>query len=384
MDAQFPVHGAPQAALTGHEQALEQLLRERCACHDRAPAAVGTSRRPIGSRLPVRMVRPLIRHVRAQARTDCLDFGYWSRLQDDDYVAVTLADHWIESASQRLNDPALGLHALGELRRGGNDVVELAAESAPTLGHGLNALIRYAHLLCEAAELHLHTGHGLAALELRYAIALSPMTRDFITGGLVRALSAWLGPSCPLTLWLSDKRPAQVAQYQAAFAPLRVHFGSSRDAVVFPEALLARPLRGADAAVHAVMVRAADALLASRAEPHSLAEQVRANLSAALASPHGYAVGVAKALGVSRRTLTRRLQQEGVSLSELLEQVRTEYALYYLERSNLPPNEIAKLLGYSSTATFCRAFARWQGTTPMRHRRARRGPTALAAERRQN
>ena len=72
----------------------------------------------------------------------------------------------------------------------------------------------------------------------------------------------------------------------------------------------------------------------------------------------------AKELGMSGRTLRRRLQQESTRFQVVREDVQKALALDYLQRSNLSVDEIASLLGYSETPNFYRAFNRWTGRAP--------------------
>jgi AraC-like DNA-binding protein len=295
-------------------------------------------------------------------------------------VSLLLVDRWVDRASRQLRDPVLGLNALSELRRGGEDIVLLAAECAPTFRDALLTFIRYAQLLCEAADLHLHVHRGLASVSLRYALELSPVTRDFLIGALMRALQSSISGAPRLELWLSGVRPRRAPVYDAVFAPLRVEFGSTCDAIVFSDALLNAPCAKANTPVHRALLRAADQLVLDMGRPGSFADRVRRQVSTSLAGAGGCVYSVSRAMGVSGRTLARRLNEEGTTFSLLLDEVRIECARYYLERSDLGPKEISRLLGYSCTATFCRAFQRWHGTTPRNYRRAHRVPSRHSEE----
>jgi len=79
---------------------------------------------------------------------------------------------------------------------------------------------------------------------------------------------------------------------------------------------------------------------------------------------------IARQLGLSERTLLRRLAEEGVSYQDLVEQVRKAAAGRSLDESTLAIGETAYLLGYSEPAAFHRAFKRWYAMTP-EHFRAR-------------
>lgn len=77
------------------------------------------------------------------------------------------------------------------------------------------------------------------------------------------------------------------------------------------------------------------------------------------------AIGQAADLaGVSVRTLQRRLADEGVAYSEVLQQVRGELAAEMLADTDLSIEQIAKQLGYSTVSNFSRAYHRWTGKRP--------------------
>jgi AraC-like DNA-binding protein len=77
---------------------------------------------------------------------------------------------------------------------------------------------------------------------------------------------------------------------------------------------------------------------------------------------------VAQALLLSERTLQRRLQEEGTSYQQLLDDTRRELAEQYLAQPNLPLLEIAYLLGFADPSNFFRAFRRWFDATPGEYR----------------
>ncbi|HMK72490.1 MAG TPA: helix-turn-helix transcriptional regulator, partial [Myxococcaceae bacterium] len=77
---------------------------------------------------------------------------------------------------------------------------------------------------------------------------------------------------------------------------------------------------------------------------------------------------IAKLMGMSERTLQRRLSDEGTTFNKLLEEARRSVAIGYLADRNLAAYEVSFLLGYAEPATFFRAFKRWTGKTPQQYR----------------
>lgn len=76
-------------------------------------------------------------------------------------------------------------------------------------------------------------------------------------------------------------------------------------------------------------------------------------------------------LGLSVRTLKRRLADAGTTFLELREQIRYETACQLLRDSQMSVSGLAHGLGYSETSSFTRAFARWAGVGPAKWRRRR-------------
>jgi AraC-like DNA-binding protein len=95
--------------------------------------------------------------------------------------------------------------------------------------------------------------------------------------------------------------------------------------------------------------------------------------------PHGKAhfSDVAQQLGMSARTLARKLNAEGVAFADILDQLRSVLAQRYLSQRDLPISEISWLLGYSEASSFTHAFKRWTGKTP-RQFRSEEAPDAAA------
>ena len=83
---------------------------------------------------------------------------------------------------------------------------------------------------------------------------------------------------------------------------------------------------------------------------------------------------VAAKLGISHRTLRRRLQAEGTSYSKVLAEVRLEAAMQCLTSDNITIDEIAYQLGYTEPTNFRHAFRRWTGSPPSTYRWAKAAP----------
>ncbi|MEM9274565.1 MAG: AraC family transcriptional regulator ligand-binding domain-containing protein [Cyanobacteria bacterium P01_F01_bin.143] len=93
-------------------------------------------------------------------------------------------------------------------------------------------------------------------------------------------------------------------------------------------------------------------------------DRVHSSLLELLPTGESSIENVANKLGISKRTLQRRLKDESTSFQNILNQTRERLALYYLKNSCISGSEISFLLGYDDPNSFVRAFQTWTGTTP--------------------
>lgn len=100
--------------------------------------------------------------------------------------------------------------------------------------------------------------------------------------------------------------------------------------------------------------------------PHTdILEQTRSAIRFELTQGILQAHRVATLLQVSERTLRRRLQEQGTSYQDLVDEIRCELALELLQKERgLTNDRISQKLGYSSPTSFNRAFRRWTGRAP--------------------
>jgi AraC-like DNA-binding protein len=83
---------------------------------------------------------------------------------------------------------------------------------------------------------------------------------------------------------------------------------------------------------------------------------------------------VAKVLALSKRTLSRRLADEGTTYEEVVDQSRRTLALQYIKDPRMSISQIAWLLGYEGASSFNHAFKRWTGRSPFVARNEKRFP----------
>ncbi len=118
------------------------------------------------------------------------------------------------------------------------------------------------------------------------------------------------------------------------------------------------------------MEREARELLADFDVNTNLASAVRAVIYRQLADGEPSLEGVAEALGLSARSLSKRLVAQSLRFPEILDRLRQSLAEIYLQDASLSLTEIALLLGFAESSSFSRAFRRWRGVSPNQYRRS--------------
>ena len=133
------------------------------------------------------------------------------------------------------------------------------------------------------------------------------------------------------------------------------------------------PIVSGDRYLLQILTARADDLLAEKHSVSELQSMVANQLVDLLPSGESRAAAVARRLGMSARSFTRHLAEEGTTFGEILEQLRQRLAARYLADDRMSLQQIAWLLGYSEPGAFTHAYRRWTGTTP---RQARKPPPA--------
>jgi AraC-like DNA-binding protein len=182
-----------------------------------------------------------------------------------------------------------------------------------------------------------------------------------------------LGRSLPLLhLDLKQAVSGYAEKYQAVFnAP--IHFGGKRDALVFDGQWLDHPLEKSEVATSNVFAHQCKAISESLRKTFSLREHVRSLVFNWKEAPKSLEE-VAQALHTTPRTLQRKLRAEGVGYKELVEDVRINVAMEYLQTTQLTIDAISARIGYADSSSFSHAFKRCSGKTPSAYRNAPERP----------
>lgn len=254
-----------------------------------------------------------------------------------------------------------GLTSIGVLGR----LIELA----PDVGSALRDLVAYLHLHDRGAAPSLTVTDNMA--ELGYAIyAPGIPAADQISDGAIAVAFNIMKSLCggewkPNEVLLPRRRPDHV-QFYSRFFDAPVRFNSDRAAIAFPKFWLDRKPPTARSRLHEKVK--AGLRQAFRSYELPLHEKTKRILVFRNLTAERFAA----LMGVHRRTLTRRLREEGYSFEAISDEVRFEIAGRLLADTDMSILEIANTFKYSEASAFTRAFRRWSGFSPSDWRKSRR------------
>jgi AraC-like DNA-binding protein len=239
--------------------------------------------------------------------------------------------------------------------------------SSETLGDALQRVARYCTIHNEGVTLtYRHAEEiSVACKYVGVARAFDRHQIEFFVAALVRLCRQLTGRHLvPSRIKLMHRRTDVPSEFRAFFG-CDIAFGSDIDEVACEAASARLPLMGADPYLNSLLVRYCDEALLSR-QMKSSAWRLSVENAIAPLLPHGQAriTEISRRLGVSPRTLERRLAAEGMTFSQVLDELRFDLAKHYLRERDLPIAEIAWLLGYRETSAFNHAFKRWTGKSP--------------------
>jgi AraC-like DNA-binding protein len=239
--------------------------------------------------------------------------------------------------------------------------------SSRTLGEALQRIARYCAIQNEGVTITYRNVKDISMTCKYVGVPRSPDRHqiEFFITTLVRLCRELAGrhltPSC---IKLMHRRTEVPFEFRAFFG-CAIEFGSDIDEVTYPGTSARLPIVSADPYLNSLLVQYCDETLASR-KVKSSAWRLSVENAIAPLLPHGRAriAEISQRLGISPRTLERRLATEGMTFSRVLDELRLDLAKRYLREHDLPISEIAWLLGYRETSAFNHAFKRWTGKTP--------------------
>ncbi len=322
----------------------------------------------------VHLVRPFLDVLRGHPAISDEMLDQWQEVDPDDRIPVATVHRLLEATAALTCDPDLGLKAARRTSLGDGGALDYLLSTSPTVEDAIHVAGRYMRLVNDTLSLRLEVDGDDAWIRLDNTVVLPRAAADFQAGGIFwNHARRWLGDVLSeLQVSFTHVAPLSRDEYERTFAPATVRFSAPFSGLLLRRSHLAVPLERADPKLHGLMAQHAHRLLSELPRAESVTERVRAVAAKELTHGNPNAVHVATKLGMSMRTMGRKLASEGTTFKDLLDDLRRRLALQYVAGRDLPLADVALLLGFSETAGFHRAFRRWTGQTPLEYRRSRR------------
>ncbi len=272
--------------------------------------------------------------------------------------------------------PDVGFHvrAAATMRCEDFGAVGLAIKSAPTLRAAFSRQHRYTRLFNTASQFSLQeTADGARwrhhrSEPAREGLYLSNEGSMVTFVSLCREVNA--PDFVPASVQYRHRPVGSVAALEAYFG-CPVTFGADVDALEFDAAQFDAPNAVGDESIWRFFSGHLDETLARLEEEDGIDRQVVLRIADTLSDGIPTIGAVASQLGMSARTLQRRLAERGRTFQVLVEEARRQLAENLLMSTRYSLAEIAFLTGFSEQSAFTRAFKRWAGETPRAYRMSR-------------
>jgi AraC-like DNA-binding protein len=285
------------------------------------------------------------------------------RLSTQKYFAL-----W-EGIAQVSGDPAIGLLIGAETGHGQLDIMSLAALHSANFGEALAKLGRYKRLSCPEEVLVAVQGDE-AAVTFRWLLAdgfIPDLLADAMFASALALARRGSGVAIKPRRVELTRRAANRAMFARHYG-CEIVFDAPNDVLVFDASSLTLPFVTHNVDLLAAVLPQLDAGLAALASEQSFADHVDAVIARSMRGQRPSVEALARELGISTRTLQRKLALDGTSYQQQLDRVRSRIARRLLGSTDLGAGEIAWFLGFEEVNSFSRAFNQWEGMTPQRWR----------------
>jgi AraC-like DNA-binding protein len=274
----------------------------------------------------------------------------------------------MDIAARELADDCYGIHLAAKVDVRDADALAYIGLASRTLGEALANLARYVQTFNEVVRFDLSTEDGLTVF------GIGGVDPSFVHHRQQMEFGAGLLLHLYRFLTMRQVTPVSVhfvhgrrhgSREVSRYFGCKVSYLQNRPQIVLKASDMAVPIDTSDYRLLKVLTTYCEAVLKERGKRDAgLLLKVEQRIVDLLPKGTARAKVIATDLGMSERTLTRKLAALGTSFNEMLDRLRNDLALKYLRESDVSLAEVAFLLGYANQPAFNLAFKRWTGRTP--------------------
>ncbi len=300
----------------------------------------------------------------------------------DSWIPFAAHARLLEYAARELDDDCFGLQLSQTIDIRDIGLLGYLGIASENVEDGLQNLTRYLRIFSEAFQVELKIAEGSGTLGIAAqdpGHAHQQQANEFSYGLIIHAYRQLTGKRIsPDSVQFVHQRRTDLKRLTRHFG-CPVSFNRNRGQMAFSRKVLATPITSSDDRLLSILQSHADDVLQNRPQQHEeIIGRIERRLTELLPTGQGRAKVIATELGMSERTLVRRLGELGTSFAEILDSLRKDLAFRYLAQDSLSFTHIAFLLGYANQSAFSVAFRRWTGKSPRQMRSAKPDPDRKA------
>lgn len=290
-------------------------------------------------------------------------------------MALGSLGRFFQEASIDLRDPLVGLHMAALIPFGTHQMSDYLLSSSPTLGEGLGRFIKYFPILHQEMSWILRHEGNRAVLELQ--LFDERLYDRQIIEYEVSLLLSRLRSASQKEIEIVDvhfkHEPAADSELYIKGLGTTVHFKKPQNLILIDADALLMSCVESNSHLSDLLLRSAEEKLQSlpndqeRQDP--IVEKCDRFLREHLKDGQATIEDLSKFMGMSPRTLQRKLSDLGMSFSDILQETRFQVSQNLLSDESLSLAEVAFLTGFSEASAFHRAFKKWTGVTPVQWRK---------------
>ena len=291
------------------------------------------------------------------------------------HIPLQLWHQFAQEIQQASNQKNIGIHYTQQNSAVSSGLLGMAAMTAPTLRLSWDTVIQYRHLVLNVGNTRfVESADSVVMRWYPYSRAItdSKYLVDAITSGWIINSRRLTGSKVnAIKVSLSYKDAEDTPLFRSIYGE-NIELGQHYNSIEFRKEDWNLPIRYADKKLHHLLCSQAEKEVGIFRSNLTLAETVEHHIKQQLPLGAATVQSIADITNVSPRTLQRQLTREGTTFKDLLDNVRHELAIDYLQDKSLTSLDIALKLGYNQSSSFCTAFKGWTGVSPKVHTDSKR------------
>jgi len=285
-------------------------------------------------------------------------------ISTEKYVAL------IERVAE-FDDPSIGLTMGKRLEATDLGILGHAILAAADVGQMLQTLSTYIYVFSQDNSIRLDVSDQYAVVSYQcLASNVTQIQRDieFAASGIAKMINVISGRRVvPKYVEFEYPKPDYSGKYFSAFR-CESNFQRRGNRLHYDRRILDLPIPTSDPRLYEALEFYLKHQLRLRGQDDDLIRKLRHLVMATLHTGIPELPSISSQLGVSERTLQRRLRDKNIVFSDLVDNIRKSIALEYVRGTTYRLTDVAQMLGYTDPSSFTRAFKRWTDSSPMKIR----------------